>query len=150
MNSMNLDETDIKILKNLLVDARLSSRQLAYKLGLSTVTVITRIKKLEQRKIITGYSARLNHHLLGYDLTAIIEVTTRKGKMLEVEQKIAENEDICAVYDITGHTDILLIGKFKNRQGLSEFVKKISAVPNVENTVTHIVLNTIKEDFRLI
>ncbi|MCA9819512.1 MAG: AsnC family protein, partial [Nitrosarchaeum sp.] len=49
---MNLDETDNKILKNLLVDARLSSRQLAYKLGLSTVTVITRIKKLEQQKLI--------------------------------------------------------------------------------------------------
>ncbi len=147
---MNLDETDIKILKNLLVDARLSSRQLAHKLGLSTVTVITRIKKLEQKKIITGYSARLNDQLLGYDLTAIIEVTTGKGKMLEVEQKIAENDDICAVYDITGHADVLLIGKFKNRQELSEFVKKLSAVPNVENTVTHMVLNTIKEDFRLI
>ncbi len=147
---MNLDETDIKILKNLLVDARLSSRQLAHKLGLSTVTVITRIKKLEQKKIITGYSARLNDQLLGYDLTAIIEVTTGKGKMLEVEQKIAENNDICAVYDITGPADVLLIGKFKSRQELSEFVKKLSAVPNVENTVTHMVLNTIKEDFRLI
>ena len=147
---MNLDETDTKILKNLLVDARLSSRQLAHKLGLSTVTVITRIKKLEQRKIITGYSARLNHQFLGYDLTAVIEVTTGKGKMLEVEEKIAEIEDVCAVYDVTGHADILLIGKFKNRQELSEFVKKLSSVPNVENTVTHMVLNTIKEDFRLI
>ncbi|MCA9812200.1 MAG: Lrp/AsnC family transcriptional regulator [Nitrosarchaeum sp.] len=147
---MNLDETDNKILKNLLVDARLSSRQLAYKLGLSTVTVITRIKKLEQQKLIAGYSARLNHHLLGYDLTAIIEVTTGGGKMLEIEEKISENENICAVYDITGHADILIIGKFKSRQEMSEFIKNISAIPNVENTETHLVLNTIKEDFRLI
>lgn len=148
--TLNFDEIDLKILKNLLVDARLSSRQLAHKLGLSTVTVITRIKKLEQKKIITGYSARLDHQQLGYDLTAIIEVTTCKGKMLEVEQKIAENENICAVYDITGQADVLLIGKFKNRQELSDFVKKLFAIPNVENTVTHVVLNTIKEDFRLI
>ena len=147
---MDLDKTDIKILKNLLVDARLSSRQLAYKLGLSTVTVITRIKKLEQKKVIEGYSARLNDQHLGYDLTAIIEVTTCKGKMLEIEQKISENENVCAVYDITGHADILLIGKFKNRQELSEFVKKLSGIPNVENSVTHLVLNTIKEDFRLL
>jgi DNA-binding Lrp family transcriptional regulator len=147
---MNFDETDIKILKNLLVDARLSSRQLAYKLGLSTVTVITRIKKLEQRKVISGYSARLNHNLLGYDLTAIIEITTGKGKMLEVEENISEIGDVCAVYDITGHADILVIGKFKNRQELSDFVKELSAIPNVENTITHIVLNTIKEDFRLL
>lgn len=147
---MELDETDIKILRNLLVDARSSSRQLAYRLGLSTVTVITRIKKLEQRKIITGYSARLDHQQIGYDLAAIIEVTTGKGKMLEVEQKIADNENVCAVYDITGQSDILVIGKFKNRMELSDFVKKLSAIPNVENTVTHMVLNTVKEDFRLL
>jgi DNA-binding Lrp family transcriptional regulator len=112
--------------------------------------VISRIKKLEQRNIISGYSARLNSDLLGYDLTAIIEVTTGKGKMVEVEEKIADNENVCAVYDITGHADILVIGKFKTREELSGFVKKLSTIPNVENTVTHIVLNTIKEDFRLL
>lgn len=147
---MEFDETDTKILKNLLVDARLSARQLAYKLGLSTVTVLTRIKKLEQKKIITGYTARLDHQILGYDLVAIIEIKTAKGKMLEIESKIAENENVCAVYDITGKADILLIGKFKNRGELSRFVKNLSTIPNVENTETHIVLNTIKEDFRLL
>jgi len=145
---MEFDETDTKILNNLLVDARLSARQLAYKLGLSTVTVLTRIKKLEQKKIITGYTARLDHQILGYDLVAIIEIKTTKGKMLEIESKIAEN--VCAVYDVTGQADILLICKFKNRDELSHFVKSLSAIPNVENTETHIVLNTIKEDFRLV
>lgn len=146
---MEFDEIDTKILKNLLVDARLSARQLAYKLGLSTVTVLTRIKKLEQKKIIKGYTTNLDHQILGYDITAIVEVTTTKGKMLEIEDKIAENQNVCAVYDITGHADVLVIGKFKNRDELSHFVKNLSTIPNVENTNTHIVLNTIKEDFRL-
>ena len=147
---MNLDETNTKILKHLLVDARQSSRQLAHKLGISTVTIISRLRKLEQGKVIKGYSARLDHEILGYDITAIIEVTTTKGKMLEIEDKIAGNENVCAVYDITGHADTLVIGKFKNRNSLSDFVKNVSAISNVENTVTHIVLNTIKEDFRLL
>ncbi len=147
---MEFDETDTKIIKNLLVDARLSARQLAHKIGLSTVTVLSRIKKLEQKKIITGYTARLDHQILGYDLTAIIEVKTTKGKMLEIENKIAENENVCAVYDITGPADILVISKFKNRDELSKFVKSLSTITNVENTETHIVLNSIKEDFRLL
>ncbi|MBS3922377.1 MAG: Lrp/AsnC family transcriptional regulator [Nitrosarchaeum sp.] len=146
---MEFDETDTKIIKNLLVDARLSARQLAHKIGLSTVTVLSRIKKLEQKKIITGYTARLDHQILGYDLTAIIEVKTTKGKMLEIENKIAENENVCAVYDITGPADILVISKFKNRDELSNFVKSLSTIDNVENTETHIVLNSVKEDFRL-
>ena len=147
---MNLDETNTKILKHLLVDARQSSRQLAHKLGISTVTMISRLRKLEQEKIIKGYSARLDHEILGYDITAIIEVTTRKGKMLEIEDELAKNENVCAVYDITGHADTLVIGKFKNRNSLSDFVKNISFFSNVENTITHIALNTIKEDFRLL
>ncbi|MBS3926607.1 MAG: Lrp/AsnC family transcriptional regulator [Nitrosarchaeum sp.] len=146
---MEFDETDTKIIKNLLVDARLSARQLAHKIGLSTVTVLSRIKKLEQKKIITGYTARLDHQILGYDLTAIIEVKTTKGKMLEIESKIAENENVCAVYDVTGPADILVISKFKNRDELSKFVKSLSTIANVENTETHIVLNSVKEDFRL-
>lgn len=147
---MDFDERDEKILKHLLVDARQSARQLAHKLNISTVTMISRLKKLEEKKIIQGYTIRLNHSALGYDITGIIEVTTTKGKMVEIEDEIAKIENVCAVYDITGNADILVIGKFKDRSSLSEFVKKISGIPNVENTVTHLVLNTVKEDSRFI
>ncbi len=147
---MNYDEKDEKILKHLLVDARQSARQLAHKLNVSTVTMISRIKKLEEKKIIDGYAVRLNHEVLGYDITAIIEVTTTKGKMLEIEDEIAKTENVCAVYDITGDADTLVIGKFKDRKSLSRFVKKVSCIPNVENTITHLVLNTVKEDNRFI
>ncbi len=147
---MNFDEKDEKILKHLLVDARQSARQLAHQLNVSTVTMISRIKKLEEKKIIDGYAVRLNHEVLGYDITAIIEVTTTKGKMLEIEDEIAKTENVCAVYDITGDADTLVIGKFKDRKSLSQFVKKVSCIPNVENTITHLVLNTVKEDYRFI
>jgi len=147
---MDFDEKDEKILKHLLVDARQSARQLAHKLNVSTVTMISRIKKLEQKKIIEGYTVRLDHGALGYDITGIIEVTTTKGKMVEIEDEIAKIENVCAVYDITGIADILVVGKFKDRKSLSEFVKKVSSIPNVENTVTHLVLNTVKEDYRFI
>ncbi len=147
---MHFDEKDEKILKHLLVDARQSARHLAHKLNVSTVTMISRIKKLEEKKIIDGYAVRLNHEILGYDITAIIEVTTTKGKMLEIEDEIAKTENVCAVYDITGDADTLVIGKFKDRKSLSEFVKKVSCIPNVENTSTHLVLKTIKEDYRFI
>jgi DNA-binding Lrp family transcriptional regulator len=147
---MHFDEKDEKILKHLLVDARQSARHLAHKLNVSTVTMISRIRKLEGKKIIEGYTVRLNHEILGYDITAIIEVKTTKGKMLEIEDEIAKTENVCAVYDITGDADTLVIGKFKDRKSLSEFVKKVSCIPNVENTITHLVLNTVKEDNRFI
>ena len=144
-----MDETDKKILKNLLVDARLSARQLSLKLGMSTVTVLSRIKKLEKEKIIRGYTARLDHEQLGFNLTAIIEIVAKKDKLIEVEEYISSIENVCAVYDVTGSTDTLIIAKFKGRKDLSDFVKNLSSIANVENTITHVVLNTVKEDFRL-
>lgn len=146
---MKLDEIDHKILRNLLVDARLSARQLALKLGMSTVTVISRIKKLEKEKIVKGYTALLDHEKLGYHLTAVIEIIAKKDKIIQVEEDIAKIENVCGVYDVTGNTDTLVIAKFKDRSELSKFVKNLSTIPNVENTITHVVLNTVKEDFRL-
>jgi Lrp/AsnC family transcriptional regulator for asnA, asnC and gidA len=70
--------------------------------------------------------------------------------MLDIEEEIAKIENVCAVYDITGDSDTLVIGKFKDRKSLSKFVKKVTSIPNVENTITHLVLNTVKEDFRFI
>jgi Lrp/AsnC family transcriptional regulator, regulator for asnA, asnC and gidA len=145
-----MDDKDIEILKHLSVDGRQSARQLSHRLGVSTVTILTRIKKLEAENIIQGYSVRLNHDLLGFDITAIIEIKTNEGKMLEIENEIAKYDSTIAVYDITGDADVVIIAKFKNREFLSGFIKKISAIPNVENTLTHLVLNTIKEDTRLI
>ena len=145
-----MDDKDIEILKHLSVDGRQSARQLSHRLGVSTVTVLSRIKKLEEQNIIQGYSVRLNHELLGFEITAIIEIKSNKGKMLEIENEIAKYDSTIAVYDITGNSDMVIIAKFKTRELLSDFVKKVSAIPNVENTLTHLVLNTIKEDNRLI
>jgi DNA-binding Lrp family transcriptional regulator len=146
---MNLDETDERILKNLLVDARQSARQLSLKLGMSTVTVLSRIKKLEKEKIIQGYTAIINHEKIGYSLTAIIEIIAKNDKVMDIEDEISRFENVCGVYDITGSTDTIIIAKFKERNELSKFVKSLAVIPNVENTITHVVLNTTKEDFRL-
>ena len=146
---MVVDNIDEKIIKHLTVDARQSARQLALKLGVSTVTILSRMKKLEKEKIILGYTARIDHEKIGYSLTAVIEIIAKNDKIVNIENEISKFENVCAVYDITGTTDPILVAKFKERSELSTFVKGLTSIPNVENTVTHVVLNTAKEDFRL-
>jgi len=68
-------------------DSKQFVRHLAYKLEVSAVTVISRLKKLEAKNIIQGYTVRLNHELLGYDITAIIEITTTKEKCKRLKRK---------------------------------------------------------------
>jgi DNA-binding Lrp family transcriptional regulator len=147
---MHLDETDVKILKALTADARLSSRQIAKQCGISIGTALSRIKKMEIEGIIKGYTALLDQEKLGYELTVVTEITVSKGRLLEMENEIARIPNVCCVYDLTGLADAAIIAKFKNREDLSKFTKHLLSLPNVERTNTHVVLTTIKEDFRVI
>ena len=146
---MVMDDTDVKILKALVSDARLSSRQISKKTGVSIGTVLTRIKKMEKEGVVRGYSAVVDHEKLGYMLTALIEITVSKGRLLEMENEIARMPNVCAVYDVTGLTDAFVIAKFKSREDLSAFAQRLLSLPYVERSNTHVVLTTIKEDFRL-
>ncbi len=145
-----MDETDVKILKKLLSDARMSYRKVAEEIGVSAPTVLARVEKLESEGIIRSYSTLIDHEKLGYDLTAIIEITATKGKIVDLERQIAKFPNVCAVYDITGLTDMVVVAKFKNRKELSNFVKKDISLPYVDRTNTHLVLITVKEDFRFV
>jgi len=147
---MQLDETDVKILKALTEDARLSSRQIAKQCDVSVGTALSRIRKMEEEGIIKGYTALLDQEKLGYELTVVTEMTVSKGRLLEVENEIARMPNVCCVYDLTGLADAAIIAKFKNREELSRFTKRLLSLPYVERTNTHVVLNAIKEDFRIV
>ncbi len=147
---MSLDEIDLRILSSILKDARKSYRKIADDINVSPPTVLSRVQKLEKGRIIKSYSAVLDHEKLGYDLTAIIEVTAVKGKITEVQKHISKFPNVCAVYDITGLTDMIIVAKFRNREELSNFVKKDMSLSYIERTNTHMVLITVKEDFGFI
>ena len=145
-----LDDIDRRLLRELLKDSKRSFRELAKSIGVSTATVINHVRRLASAGVIKHYSVGLDHERLGYELTVITEITVSKGKLLEVEEEIAKIPNVCAVYDVTGLTDAMVIAKFKSRKNLSDFTKKLLAMQNVERTNTHVVLTTMKEDFRLL
>jgi len=146
----SLDEIDNKIVLLCSKNGKISAREMAKKIGVTVTTVITRINKLEKTGIIKGYTAILDHEKLGYELTVLVEIIVSKGKLLEVENQISVLPNTCAVYDITGETDGLVIAKFKSREDLSSFIKKILSFKYVERTNTHVVLTTIKENFNMV
>ena len=147
MKEGELEELDTAILRILSERGRVSHRSMADELGKSHLTIKKHVDDLEKKEIITGYSANIDLEKLGYDIIALIELTISKGKMLEVEQEIAKNPHIFAIYDVTGEYDALIFARFKNRGDLSKMIKEeLHASPYVERTNTHMVLNVIKEN----
>jgi DNA-binding Lrp family transcriptional regulator len=80
----------------------------------------------------------------------VTEITVLKGKLSEVESEISKIPNVCVVYDVTGLSDAIVIAKYKNRKDLSQFTKTLLTLPYVERTNTHVVLETVKENFQLI
>jgi DNA-binding Lrp family transcriptional regulator len=141
------DEMSMRIIRELSKDSRMSFRALSKKLGVSTSTVIQKVRGLERKGVIQGYSVSLDYEKLGYELTAIIEVMARKGRLIEAEREIAQLPHVTGVYDATGACDAIVVAKFKNREEMNKFVKHLLGLKGVEKTNTHFVLNVVKEDF---
>lgn len=144
------DDVSARVLGEYLRDSRQSIREVARKIGVSSGTVASRLKEMEDAGVIRRYAAVLDYEKLGYELTAVTEVTVSEGRMIDVGEAIAKMSQATGVYNVTGDSDIMVVGKFRNRKELSDFTKKLLTVPNVERTKTHLVLNTLKEDFSLI
>ncbi len=142
---MFIDASDEAIINALLTDGRASFRDIAKKTGLAVATVVNRVRRLEQQGIIKGYSAQLDYDKLGYDVSVIIELRIAKGKLLEVEKKIATHPNVTFLYDHTGAFDAAVIARFKTRRSMDAFIKKLQSYDFVERTETQLILNTIKE-----
>lgn len=145
----DIDAVDFEILKILSEDGRVAYNKIADELNKSPVTIKKHVIDLEEKGIIEGYGAKVNLDKLGFNLIAFIEITVSKGKMFEVEEKIARNPNVFGVYDITGTYDALVMARFKSREQLSDMIKDIHKSPYVERTNTHIILNVIKEGTNL-
>jgi len=149
IESKGIDAADYRILNLLQEDCRLSYNKVAAKIGVSVGTAYNRMKILEAKEFLKGYSLVSDLTKLGYSLTAAIFVQAEGGHLQAVKHSIAKADCVAAVYDVTGEFDALVIAKFKDRSELSAFIKHLAAESFVKRTVTSVSLNTVKEDFRV-
>ena len=145
-----IDELDKKIIRVMNKNARKSFREIAKEVGTSATAIINKVRKLENLGVIKGYIPIINAEYFGFNLIAIIALRISQGKLLETQKIISEDPQVAAVYDITGEWDSFIIAYFKSRDDLNAFIKRMLSLRYVDRTVTHIVLNVVKEERRVI
>ena len=143
---ISLDTIDEKILNELLSNSKLPLRELAKRVGTSFVTAMNRAKKMEKNGIIQKYTCKVNYEKLGYDVAVLIEMRIAKGRLIELERKIAKSPHVLSVYDTTGDYDAVVLARFKTTRAMDTFIKEIQTYDFVERTNTKLILNTIKEE----
>jgi len=149
MLDKNIDELDKKILNELIENPRVTYRELARKLGVSVGTVHLRIRKLQAKGVIKGFTVQVDYGKVGYDVTALILIKVDGKHILNVERDVAKHSNVCAVYDVTGEFDVIVVAKFRSIRELNDFIKSLLAKPYIVSTNTSIALNVVKEDFKL-
>ena len=145
-----MEELEKKVVRALNQNSRKSFREIAKEIGTSAPVVISKIKRLEEAGAIKGYIPILDPEYFGYTLMAVVALRISHGKLIEAQERIAEDPRVMAIYDVTGDWDSIVIAYFKSREDLDSFIKRILAQKYVDRTVTHIVLNVVKEERRLI
>ena len=147
---MNLSDKDFELLAQLSKNGKASQRELAAETGVALGTVNSHVKQLEKNKIIKGYLAEIDSEKVGFNLTAIINLRIKKGTLMDVQASIANHSRVFGVYDVTGEWDSLILARFKDRLEMDKFIKSTLSQEYIERTSTSLVLNTVKEEPRII
>ena len=150
----SLDERDIKILKLLQKNCRMTAKEIAKKIGSPITTVYAKIKRMEELGVIKQYKAILNSKKLdkgaaAFILTSFVFRPGGREKPLsqrDVAKQIAAFPEVQEVHIITGGWDILIKVKADHVDTLGKFVMdKLRIVEGIENTLSCIVYETVKE-----
>jgi len=136
------DELDRTIIAALSEDARQPTTALAARVAAPRATVHQRLRRLEQRGVIEGYTVRLNHAALGKPLTGFIQVAFTPS--VELSQKragrlMARIEGVAEVYTITGQYDFLLKVRGASMDEIGNLiVERLRLIKGVGTTVTSV------------
>jgi len=134
-NTFNLDEIDRHILRKLQENNRITIKEMASELNLSTTPIFERMKKLEREGFITKNVAILNPELLNLNLVVFISISISDHSIAALDEfvkQVVQFPEVLECHHVTGQSDFLLKVILKDIKEYNEFVlSKISTVPNI-------------------
>ena len=145
-----LDQIDLKILRELQAEGRITNVELSERVGISAPPCLRRVRKLEEAGIIRGYRAMLDGPQLGYDLVAFCAVGLKfqSDANLKTFSQMTENWPIVReAWMVSGESDFLLHCVAPNLVTFQDFViDQLTAADNVDTVRTMLTIRQIKEE----
>jgi Lrp/AsnC family leucine-responsive transcriptional regulator len=99
---VKIDPIDQRILAILLGDSRISLKELASSVGLSSPSVSERLRRLEERGVVRAFTVDIDPRALGYQLQAIVRIRPLPGKLHIVQKLIEDIPEFCECDKVTG------------------------------------------------
>ena len=144
---MSVDALNVKILKCLQENARLSNAEIGRQVGISSPAVSERIKKMEDLGVIEGYKTIVSPFEIGYQLKAFITLRAFMGKLKPFLEKVKTFDEVLNCYRITGNENIVMEVVLKNNKHLEVFIDQLITYGESK---TQIVLSRVVKDKEVI
>ena len=147
--SEKLDKIDLKILRILQENSKITNLDLSKKIGLSPAPTLERVKKLEQSDIIKSYHAQVNPQLMGLNVKTFVLVSLswkKENALNSFLEKIGRIDEVTECYIITGEADFLMKIVCKDIPSYEQLLfKTISQIEEIERLKTLMTLSTVKD-----
>jgi Lrp/AsnC family transcriptional regulator, leucine-responsive regulatory protein len=147
LHEQNLDKIDLKILRELAKDGRLSWRELADRIGLSLTPTLRRVHKLEEDGFILGYFAHLDERKLIGGLNVFVSVTLEnqaEAAIKRFENEIVVAPEVMSCFTMTGDADFILRVVVPDLDAYHKFLSKtLTRIPGVEHIRSSFALKTV-------
>lgn len=145
---MKLDEIDLKILKKLQENAKITNLQLSKDIALSPAPTLERVKKLESKGFIESYHALVNESKLHLGLCAFMQISLirqRDNAINNFIEQISKIDEVMECYNVTGQADYLLKIIVKDIAAFDRLVKdKLSQIEEIRNMHSMVVISKDK------
>ncbi len=149
--SPQIDEFEASILRLLSRDGRMTIQELSDQVGLSPTPVTRRLRSLEDRGIITGYSAIIDEAALGYEISVFVSVQLDKQidqALVTFENAIRDLPQVVDCWLMTGNRDYLMRIATRNLATFEAFLTgTLTKIPGVSNIESSIPIRRIKTGF---
>lgn len=150
MADIKLDKIDLKILRLLQENSKITNLELSKKIGLSPAPTLERVKKLEQNKIILSYHAKVDMRSIGLNVRTFVLVSLawqKENAMENFVKKISEIPEVTECYVITGDADFLLKIVCSDLDTYEQLLfKRFSQIDEVERLKTLMTLSKVKKE----
>lgn len=150
--SITFDQVDLQILRLMQDNGRINNADIARELGMAPSAILERVKKLEQKEVILGYTAVIDPTVVGQKLLSYIFIKANEGLSNESTGiALAEIPEVQEVHEIAGDDGYLVKVRTADSAALIDLMRNtFSKIPNIISTRTTIVLDTVKENLKVV
>jgi len=144
MDSSAIDRLDTRIIEILRLHGRISWKELADRVHLAPSSVAERVRRLEERGVITGYAARIDPAAIGRSVRAVVDVSLVPGDQADAfEARLVERDEVTLAGYVTGSSDYTIVADCAGAEGLDAFVRWVRADEAVARTESKLMLRSV-------